>query len=547
MIARRITLIRRAAAVALIGISIAACDSGEPQVQAQPLASPNILIILADDMGYTDLGAFGGEDISTPNLDQLAFDGLRFSNFHAAPSCAPTRSMLMTGTGNHEAGLGTQIMYPEFRDAGPEYTGQLSPDLVTLPEAMRDAGYFTLMSGKWHLSAGSANSANFAVNRGFDRSFTLLEGGDHHFGTIFNDVSAYTQDGELVDRPAAIYSTTLYVNKLIEFLDSRESSQQPFFAYFAPTAPHWPIQPPPDWIDRYAGAYEGGYEQLCLQRMDGARAAGVLPQDFVASHCPLESAPWGQLSAEDQSAFSRVMELYAAMVEHLDQEIGRLLDYLDEQGLLDNTLILFLNDNGPQGVSPLGGYTARLLSDLQVEDIDNSYDNLGRDGSWPNIGQGWADGSSAPYRGTKGSQYEGGTRVPAFVWSAANLRDKTIDDQFLHVMDVMPTLMDIAGADKDGLVQLRGESFYPLLQNQDTQVHLWQDPIILDSAGASVIFYNRYKIVRPLYGEWEFYDLRIDPMELNNVIDQYPDMVTRLLANYESVSQERNYVQRVAP
>ena len=417
---------------ALVLLTLVFVGCQQPQSAIQQSQRPNFVLVVTDDMGYSDLGSFGSRDIPTPNLDRLALEGIRFNNFHVAPSCAPTRSMLMSGTGNHEAGLGSQIARPEY--AGLRgYERYIPKRIATLPEVLRADGYHTYMSGKWHLATGDPSDDSLAGNRGFERSFTIILGGEGHIETV-STTHIYSEDGKRLDEsPQDFHSTNLFVDKLLGFMRADEGDDRPFFAWFSPTAPHWPLQPHPDWIDRFAGKYDEGFDVLCMDRLAGAADAGTLPANARTDGCHKVELPWEALTEEKRLMYRRTMELHAAMVAHLDYEFQRLVDYLDETGQLDNTYIIFMNDNGPQG----GGFESRPPDDQR----DNSLENLGRKGSWVNLGAGWADATSAPYSYSKAVQYEGGIRVPAFVWHSDIANKGTVDNQLLTVMDIMPTIL----------------------------------------------------------------------------------------------------------
>lgn len=508
---------------------------------------PNVLLIVTDDMGYTDLGAFGGDDIATPNLDHLAMQGLRLTSFHVAPSCAPTRAMLMSGTGNHEAGLGTQISYPEFE--GQEfYERYLPARIAALPEVLQQAGYHTYMAGKWHLGRGDETDGTVPGRRGFEQSFALLQGGDGHVHTVFEDPVEYSENGtRLKTPPSDFYSTTLFADKLIEQIDSASDSK-PFFALFAPTAPHWPLQAPPGWLDRYRGSYDAGFDELCLRRMQGALEAGVLPVNADTSACPKEEVPWEELGDERRETYLRVMEIYAAMAEHLDLQIGRLVTHLEESGKLDNTWVLFLNDNGPQG----GGFNTRFQGRLTAETRDNSLENLGLAWSWANIGQGWADAISAPFRDGKASQFEGGIRVPAFAWHADANRAGDTEGQLLTVMDIMPTILELTGTPVPGdnfanrtVLPMRGKSFAAVLQGETSVVHTPEEAIALDSAGRGVVMKGDWKIVREIRGDWMLFNILEDPGEGTDLASMNPQKLAELVADFERQAKASNYIRRV--
>lgn len=540
----KIRICRAGLSAILIGISLSACNSADDGARSE---RPNVLVIVTDDMGYTDLGAFGGEDIATPNLDRLALDGLRLTNFHTAPSCAPARAMLMSGTGNHEAGLGTQIAYPEF-EGRRNYERFLQPQVAVIPEVLSAAGYRTYMAGKWHLGSADSTDATLPANRGFEQTFALLQGGDGHMHTVFDVPAAYSENGKRLDElPPDYYSTTLFADKLIGQFDSGREDTRPFFAWFAPTAPHWPLQAPPGWLDRYSGRYDAGFDALCRSRMQGAMDAGVLPDVADISRCPKEGQAWEEIDDDTRQTYLRVMEIYAAMTEHMDHEVGRLLEYLQDSGALDNTWVIFLNDNGPQG----GGFEVRTLGNLARSDIDNSPENLGRAWSWTNIGAGWADAISAPYRDGKASQYEGGIRVPAFAWHRNIARAGETEAQLLTAMDLMPTILELTevpapGAEFGGrkVLPMRGRSFASLLSGSDDPVHPADEATALDAAGLSVVLRGHWKMVRPRVGDWELYDLAADPGETQNTIESYPDIAAELAAAFEQQSEISNFIRR---
>ena len=291
-------------------------------------ARPNILLIMTDDMGYTDLGAFGGADIPTPNLDTLAMRGLRLSNFQAAPTCAPSRAMLLSGSGNHEAGLGTS---PGIEgEYGSE--GFIQDRVALLPEVLRAAGYHTFMSGKWHLGYMDDTDSTLPGAKGFEKNYSLLASGDSHFKSVYESRVEWSENGKrLAEPPADYYSTSIFTDKLIGYLNSVKQSDAPFFAWFAPSAPHMPLHSPPGWEKYKSGDYARGYDDLCEKRLQGALSTGVLGLN-TAMQCFKTAVPWDELDAEEQAIQARTMEVYAAMVAHLDQEIGRLLAALEENG-----------------------------------------------------------------------------------------------------------------------------------------------------------------------------------------------------------------------
>ncbi|MHA6195781.1 arylsulfatase [Pseudomonas wadenswilerensis] len=420
---------------------------------------PNILLIVADDLGYSDLGAFGGE-IATPNLDQLAANGLQMTNMYAAPTCSPTRAMLMSGTDNHLVGLGTMAegLQP-FQRGKPGYEGYLNQQAHSIAALLRDGGYRTSMVGKWHLGLAPEQGPD---RRGFEHSFTLLEGGGVHFkppaaAKAKIEQITYRENGQPVDLPDDFYSSDFYTDKLIGYLRQGQGSGKPFFAYAAFTAPHWPLQAPEAWLDKYRGRYDQGYDSVRQARIERLRDKGLLPTDFVAAQTLPVTANlpgWAQLSPEQQRVEARKMEIYAAMVDNLDYNIGRLLEYLKSTGQFDNTLIVFMSDNGAAGERHEQFYPAG-------PDTDNRLENLGRRGSQIDYGLRWAEVSAAPLRLFKGSTAEGGISVPAIVHLPGALGRQGVERGVARVDDLAPTFLALAGLPDPG-DRYQGQSKHPI-------------------------------------------------------------------------------------
>ena len=532
------------AAMTVLFISLVACRQGaDTRVAEQADERPNFLIIMTDDMGFTDLGAFGGQDIRTPNLDELALAGIRFTNFHGHLSCAPSRALLMSGTGNHEAGLGTQTNIESFRGQRG-YERYLTERVATLPEVLRAGGYRTYIAGKWGLGGPQGVDP---TERGFEKSMVLLPSGGGHYGPIFHD-SRYTRNGRAIPEPAEpTYSTTLFTDALIEFFGEDSASDQPYFALFTPTAPHWPLHFPPAMRAAYAGAYADGYERQRRRRVAGAVEAGVLPEIGDVDDFEAEADPWISLSDDDKRLQSRIMEIYASMTEHLDLEVGRLLQHMEAVGALDNTLILFINDNGAQGGPVFGG----PRSYAEGKTFDNRPENIGAGNSWANMGQGWAEAATAPFRDGKASVYEGGLRVAAFAHWAGRDLTATINRQRLTNMDVMPTLLELAGLSHpapefDGrqVLPMRGRSFAGILRGDDGPVHPLDESIALSSAGRHFMYRGDWKLLKELNSEWELYNMARDPYERNNLADEEPELLQELLAEFEVQARRSNILDR---
>ena len=416
---------------------------GGSALAANTARQPNILLIVADDLGYSDLGAYGGE-ISTPRLDTLASSSLQMTQMYAAPTCSPTRAMLMSGSDNHQAGLGTmaESLQP-FQRGKPGYEGYLNQRAYSMPALLAQGGYRTMMVGKWHLGLEPEQGP---AQRGFEQSFALLEGGAAHFKPAVDSPSKieqvhYVENGRPVEVPDNFYSTDYYADTLIRYLKNSSQEGKPFFAYAAFTAPHWPLQAPDAYLDKYKGRYDKGYDSTRLARIERMKSLGLLPSDFEPAR-PIAASPtlpgWAQLTPEQQQVEARKMEIYAAMVDNLDHNIGRVLDYLHESGQYDNTLIVFMSDNGAAGENhaqfyPLG------------ERTDNRYANLGRPNSQIDYGARWAEVSAAPFHLFKGTTAEGGISVPALVKLPGATPRKGHETAVARVDDLLPTFLSIAG------------------------------------------------------------------------------------------------------
>lgn len=535
------------ALIAAAGLGAHAFEDAQPApVAGTPMSArqPNILVIVADDLGFSDLGAFGGE-IHTPNLDALAREGLRLTGFHTAPTCSPTRSMLMSGTDNHLAGLGSmaELLAPNQRGR-PGYEGHLPGDVATLADRLRALGYATLMSGKWHLGTTADQQP---ARRGFDRSFDLAQGGGNHFG---RDIAAapgargttYWQDGkQLATLPAGFYSSDAYAGRMIDFL--RESgSGKPFFAYLAFTAPHWPLQVPDEDLDRYRGRYDEGFEVLRQKRLARLKALGLVPAD-VRAHDPVfkPGLSWGELSADEKARQVRAMEIYAAMVERMDRNVGRVIAHLKATGQYDNTIILFTSDNGAEGIdlarSENPGFKARVSA------ADNRLENYGKATSYVGYGPGWAQAATAPSWLYKGLTTEGGTRVAAFVrWPGAARTG--ISNTYGTVMDVLPTLVEAAGGDwrsrqhaGRAVRAVRGESWKPFLTGAAERVHAPDEAIGSELFGRRAVRQGDWKLVDIGQG-WQLFNIADDPGETEDLSAREPERRRAMAAAWEGYGRE---------
>ena len=507
--------------------------ASSPVLGGQEARRPNILLIIADDLGYADLGAYGS-DIRTPNIDRLAAEGIRFTRFHTAPMCAPTRAMLYTGNNNHVAGMGRQVIVPTLAHdlAIPGYEGRLSDRVVPVSRVLGDAGYHTYFAGKWHLGDTQEHSP-FAA--GFDRSFSLLHGAGSHFSAVGYRPggSAYTRDGQPAEWPAGAYSSELFTDELLGFIESNQADGRPFFAVAAYTAPHAPLQVPDDYLHRYSGRYDEGYDALRVRRFEELKSAGIVATDARLPPRNPAITPWSELTESRQRVEARKMELYAALVENLDFHVGRLLDYLRRRDLTENTLVIFLSDNGAASDD---FYNRGVRMPYVRAHYDNDYDNMGRPGSWVSYGAPWAEASSAPFQRYKTFTLQGGIVSPMIIAGAGVNHTDVITDSHVTVMDIAPTLIDLSGGVYPAGGEVRpmlGETMLPLLSGRSDRVHDDHYVTTLYHLGRAFVRQGRWKLVTregPFdESRFELYDLDADPGEARDLKTEEPDVHGRMI------------------
>jgi len=515
---------------------------------------PNVLLIVADDLGYSDIGAFGGE-IATPNLDRLAERGLKFTDFYASPFCSPTRAMLMSGADNHQVGFGSmaELLTPRQRSL-PGYEGYLTDRALPFPVLLREAGYHTYMAGKWHLGVKEEHAP---PNRGFEQSFAMMNGGASHFdqtGIITFDadktpMALYRENGKEVQIPKDFHSSEHFASKLISYIDGGRGDGKPFFAYLAFTAPHWPLQARDASIQKYEGRYDVGYDVIRARRLQKMKSLGIVPQD-MQPHAGHPAWPrWDQLSDHQKRVDAKRMAVYAAMVEEMDAEIGRVVDHLKRIGEYDNTAILFLSDNGADGNTVLDEGQTR---EWARRHRDNSLDNTGRPGSFAEYGPGWAQVGSTPHNLYKAFMYEGGIAVPAiFSLPERSLRD-ALTRAPAHVTDVAPTILELAGVTPPGttyqgreVAAMQGTSMRALLTGKRATVH----PVFRrgwELNGRRAMRVGDWKIVQANKpwgtGDWELYDLSKDRAERNDLAARHPDKLKELVAEYDRYAKQNGVV-----
>jgi len=552
------------------GLLLAACGSSSTPGPAA--GRPDIVVILADDLGYSDIGAFGSE-IRTPSLDALAREGQVLGNFHVTQLCSTTRANLLTGADHHLVGVGSLVdLQLPYQNGKPGYEGGFNDKARTFAQLLRDAGYHTYMAGKWHLGMQGPE------HWGFERSFALdgLLGYANNFGPVAGKENSADpvvfEDGQPAAIPPGKFSTDHYVDKLIEYVDAQRRDGKPFLVYLPVQAPHWPVQAPDDYLERYRGAYDAGYAVIRDARIARQKALGLIPQDFQAHPGspagtlsygvpgPIIHRPWELLLPQERRQEARNMEVFAGMVENLDHNVGRLLAYLKRIGRHDNTLVVFLSDNGADGngyPTPPSGF------------LDNSLENYGRQGSFLYRSVGWGEVGSAPFRQFKGFTAEGGISSPTLLKLPRERNGNRQVHALASALDLAPTILALAGIGDPGtqyagreVAPLEGRSLLPLLRGEAAAAHA------ADTAFAGEVYNHRYvrrgpwKITRtdalPFAGglladqDWLLFNVEQDRGEttvlarrgvgsigLPAPADEYREIFDGLLADWDA------YVERV--
>ncbi len=495
---------------------------------------PNILLIVADDLAYADLGSYGS-DIETPNLDKLAAGGILFTQFHTAVMCAPTRAMLLSGNNNHVAGMARQGTMGVLGEAYPGYENHLSSRVVPFPRLLQESGYHTYITGKWHLGKALEHSPHAA---GFERSFINLEGGGNHWSAMgWNEGgSTYRADEDIVEWPEGRYSTDLYTERLIEFINSNRNDGKPFFALATFTSPHWPLQVPQDELDRYAGRYKQGYEQLRIKNFESLKAAGIIPASSALPPRNEAVIPWEELMPAQQRRESRKMELYAAMVSNLDYHVGRLIEFLKVQALYDNTLIVFMSDNGAAAEDFYGDPEWEDYYEYTRANYDNALENMGKPNSFVSYGKQWAEAGSAPFQRHKGYTREGGITAPMIIAGKGVAMEGVKSSAYLTVMDLAPTFLEMAGAGYpagETVQPMRGASINEFLAGKSKIVHDENYVTVHSHGGRALIRKGKWKLtnLNPPFDEadFELFNLEVDPGETINLAKSEPDKYQEML------------------
>ena len=524
-------------------------NSADPDPTASSEHRPNVLLIVADDMGFSDISPFGGE-ISTPTLASLANEGFQLTNFHVLPTCSPSRSVLLTGTDNHVAGLGTmgEFLPPEVAGQ-PGYEGYLNHNVATLSEVLRASDYKTYMVGKWHLGYSDQTVPHA---RGFDDSFVLLQGGGSHWpdqiGLSPTEGMDYQLNGQPVEAlPDGFYSTHYYTEKILEWIERDSDDGKPFFAYASYTAPHDPLHAPREYIEKYRGVYDEGWDALRESRLEALKSLGIVPADAEAFPRLSTVPSWDSLSEEQRAEEARNMEVYAAMVDYLDGQIARIFKALKDSGEYENTLILFFSDNGANG-APMTAYPGQTQA--FIDSFDNSLDNRGLPGSLIDMGPGWAQASMSPGRMFKAFTSEGGIHSPLLIKLPGDtVTAGSSSHQFVHIRDLMPTILDVVGVDTPGssfegreIAPMQGDSILALLNGQSETLPEKYSQVGYELFGMRAYIDYPWKILMlpPPFGtgDWELHNLQNDPGEVHDLSQEQPERLQQLAAQWEQYKND---------
>ena len=494
-------------------------------------ARPNVVILLVDDGGFMDFGGYGGE-ASTPNINRIADQGVRFSNYHTSPLCAPSRAMLLTGLDNHRTGIGTiPEVLTEAQRGKDAYRLSLLPEVDTIADRLRMAGYQTYMTGKWHLGR---EKGDLPVDHGFDRSFILDASGADNWEQKsympYYEEAPWFEDGEPARLPDDFYSSRFFVDKMIEYLDTRER-QQPFFSYVAFQAVHIPVQAPREFTENYRGVYSEGWDVLRQKRFDKARSLGLVPEDAEAPEPHPKLRSWDTLSPDEQAHYEASMMVNAGMLEAMDHHIGRLAAYLEEEGELENTLFVITSDNGPEFNEATSGALFRFWMGQNGYHID--VDRMGEQGYMGAIGPEWASAAAVPGALFKMYATEGGTRVPLII-SGPGIEPQAFNNVLNFVTDIAPTIAGFAGIEATGM---DGRSLVPVITGEAGNVYGPEEPVGIEVAGNSALFKGDYKLTRNTKphgdGMWRLYHVTNDPAESRDLSEDLPELKAGMLGAYE--------------
>ena len=519
---------------------------------------PNIILILVDDLGYSDLGCYGSE-IDTKNIDALANEGIRFTNFYAAPNCSPSRAMLMSGMDYHRAGIGAMAIALGPNQKGqPGYEGYLNNQTVAFSELAKDRGYRTYYVGKWHLGKNKIGHPNA---RGFDKAWWQVGGfpGSHFDLSPPNprmNPSFYENATPQQEVQTDFFSTNFFTEKFIDYLKKDTNQNQPFLGILSYSAVHIPVHCPESHIDLYKGKYKEGYETLRQTRLQKQKDLGITSKGVELANLPPNAKPWTDLTEAEQLYYARRMEVYAGMVDNMDDNVGNLIAHLKKTQQYDNTLIFLMSDNGGAGFN---GWQSKG-GQQRYAAADNSIENLGKKGSNYYIGAGWGSAISTPFRLFKRHVSEGGLRIPMIVSggylsssSSSNSKNGVVNHEIFTVRDIAPTIQEIIGVEypkeyKDRkLLPQTGKSFTSVLKDNPLMgIHPKEEIFGWELFKRKAVQKDGWKILwtEPDFGkgQWELYHLKKDPTERYDLASTHPEKLKELIKAWEQYQAENNVI-----
>lgn len=531
-------------------------------VYAQPSVNqdnrPNILLIIGDDFGFSDIGSFGSE-ISTPNLDNLANEGKILTNYHTNPACSPARLALLTGVDNHIGGIGAMSERLVSNQIGkPGYEGYINQRVVTIQELLKDSGYHTLMTGKWHLSGREIVNGTTPYDRGFEEVLTLVSSGGQHFNSdpyYANGHSVFMHNDKLFQRDNTTYSNDLYADTTVDQIKKFQGDGKPLFIYLAFQVAHSPFQAPQESIKKYEDTYKVGYDKIREQRFEKQKQLGIWPAEMkLPQRIPVEE-PWDSLSADEKTYRAKVLAVHAAMIDNMDQNVGKVIKYLKDIEEYDNTIIIFASDNAgsePVDMNQFAGQAAKNQEQTQefLARFNNSVPNIGNANSLVNYGTWGSIPSVSPLSYFKLSQGEGGIRSP-FIIKLPNTEIKSSPDiikSYANVRDITPTLLEYTGVEYPSTYEGRevhqpmGKSIKPLLEGAVDRVYGADEIISQELFNSSSVFMGDWKAMRNIApvsdGKWHLFNITSDVGENDDLSAQHPEILQMMVQGYDKYAKD---------
>ncbi|MBB3700154.1 sulfatase-like hydrolase/transferase [Flammeovirga yaeyamensis] len=531
--------------------------------QKDQINRPNIVLIIADDLGFSDLGIYGSE-IQTPNIDLLASSGVQFTNFHAGAACSPTRTMLLTGVDNHLAGLGNMLEIQSENQLGKSgYEGHLNQNVTTIASWLNQSGYHTYMAGKWHLGK-IPQTRPYA--QGFDQSFALMESGADNwelksYAPLYQEIHFYENKKRINELPEDYFSSDYFTSKVIEYI-SKQEDNSPFFAYLSFQAVHMPHQAPKSYIDKYNGVYDKGWEQVRRNRLQKQIENNVvlpsttLNATFEETTQPnWKLSPWNKLSDREKKYSARQMQTYAGMVDNMDYNIGRLVSYLKETGQYENTIFIFMSDNGadPNDLSKNEAFSKwykQQYEYVSIDDYDETFSQIGQKGSYSAYGPNWAATANTPTSYFKTFSSEGGMRVPLIISHPKGFKRNKISNEFIYVKDIAPTILEFAQVNIEHQIEdkfeISGISLLDYIHGDKDFVHEETEYIGYELSGSAAIFKGDFKLANNPApkgdGTWKLFNIKNDPSEQTDLSTYYPQLKAEMLIAFNNYQTENGVI-----